>query len=141
MIPNAGSDREDGLGPTWPLVAAAVLGGLAVALGAFGAHGLQAALADAVDGAKRLEWWQKGAHYHLVHAAVLLGVGLLARLRPSAAKSAQTAAVLVIAGVVFFSGSLYVMTLTNLRVLGAITPIGGLAFIAGWVMLAIAARR
>lgn len=114
-------------------VTAAVLGALAVALGAFGAHGLQGMLVDAVDGAKRLEWWQKAAHYHLVHSLLALGYAIVASR--AASKRAVVGVALTVAGVAFFSGSLYVMTLTNLKILGAITPIGGLAFIAAWLWL------
>lgn len=122
--------------PDRPLfVTAALLGASAVAMGAFGAHGIEGALADAVDAAKRLEWWRTAAHYHLIHGLLALGLSL------AGGKGARVGVALVVAGVVFFSGSLYAMTLTNLRVLGAITPLGGLAFIAAWLSLIRAARR
>ncbi len=118
--------------PDRPLFAVtAVVGALAVALGAFGAHGLEAMLHEAADGAKRAAWWQTAAHYHLVHALL---AAVFASLAPRCAR-ARTGVALVVVGVVFFSGSLYAMTLTNLKVLGAITPLGGLAFIAAWLWL------
>lgn len=119
-----------------PFILAAVLGALAVAFGAFGAHGVQGFLTDAVDGAKRLEWWRTASHYHLVHALLALGFAVAARGR-----AARIGIGLVVGGVVLFSGSLYVMTLTNLKVLGAVTPIGGLCFIAAWLWLIPATRR
>jgi len=117
-------------------VLAAVLGAFAVAFGAFGAHGVQGFLADAEDSAKRLEWWRTASHYHLVHALLALGFAVAARGR-----AARVGIGLVVGGVVLFSGSLYVMTLTNLKVLGAVTPLGGLSFIAAWLWLIPATRR
>lgn len=118
--------------PDRPLFAvAAVLGAAAVALGAFGAHGLEGLLAEAVDGDKRKAWWATAAHYHLVHALLALA---FAQLSTRSVK-AKIGIALVVAGVVLFSGSLYAMTLTNVTKLGAITPLGGLAFIAAWLWL------
>lgn len=121
------------------LVLSGTLGFLAVALGAFGAHGLKARLAPLADGAQRLEWWNTGAHYQAVHA---LALGLVAYLasRTSAA-SVVVAAYAFLAGVVLFSGSLFVMTLTGLRWLGAVTPLGGLAFLVGWASVVVSALR
>ena len=106
---------------------AGVLGALGVLLGAFGAHGLEAR----VDDPEQLEWWQTAARYHLVHAVALLGV---------AAHPGKTdiAGWLFVAGMVLFCGSLYTMGLTGTRWLGAITPLGGLCFIGGWIALALA---
>jgi uncharacterized membrane protein YgdD (TMEM256/DUF423 family) len=104
----------------------AVLGGVAVALGAFGAHGLQAR----VD-AQALGWWETAARYHLAHALALLAVAA----HPAAPRHAGW---LFVAGILLFSGSLYAMTLTGARGLGAITPLGGLCLIAGWLALALA---
>ncbi len=127
--------------PDRPLfVTAAVLGALAVGCGAFGAHGIEGAMADAVDGAKRLEWWRTAAHYHLVHSLLALGFALLANSEERA-RAARVGVALVVAGVVFFSGSLYAMTLSNVRMLGAVTPLGGLAFIVAWLWLIRVARR
>jgi uncharacterized membrane protein YgdD (TMEM256/DUF423 family) len=114
------------------LTTAGISGFLAVALGAFGAHGLQARLAVAADGAKRLGWWQTSAQYHLLHA-LALGVVALVAARVPLARFAGGAFVL---GTLLFSGSLYVMALGGPRWLGAITPLGGLSLLAGWGLLA-----
>lgn len=118
---------------------AAVLGFLGVALGAFGAHGLTARLAPLVDGAARLEWWKTGAHYHLVHAVAIGVAAGLAQSREG--KAASVAAVAFAIGIALFSGSLYTMTLTGIRVLGAVTPLGGLAFLVGWAALGVGGWR
>jgi uncharacterized membrane protein YgdD (TMEM256/DUF423 family) len=108
---------------------AAVLGFSAVALGAFGAHGLRDRVSPAL-----LEVYRTGVLYHLVHALAVLGVGLgAARLR-----RARVIAGLFAAGVVLFSGSLYLLAVTGITALGAITPLGGLAFLAGWALLFLA---
>lgn len=109
----------------------AILGGLAVATGAFGAHGLK----DRLD-ARALEIWSTAAHYHLVHAVALLVVGILAQRAAGTALTVAGWSLLV--GVVIFSGSLYTLALTGVGWLGAITPIGGTAFIIGWGALAVA---
>jgi uncharacterized membrane protein YgdD (TMEM256/DUF423 family) len=121
------------------LILAGIQGFLAVALGAFGAHGLRSSLANAADGARRLEVWQTAAHYHLAHAVAL---GLVAYLssRTSAA-AATSAGYLFVAGIVLFSGSLYVLALTGIKVLGAVTPLGGLCFLAGWAAVVWAAWK
>jgi uncharacterized membrane protein YgdD (TMEM256/DUF423 family) len=116
---------------------AAGLGFLAVALGAFGAHGLAARLSGVADGAVRLEWWKTAAHYHLTHA---LAVGLAAGLCGDT-RSGRLACFSFAAGILLFSGSLYAMTLTGARWLGAVTPIGGLGLLAGWLLLGLAALR
>lgn len=113
------------------LAVAAALGFLAVALGAFGAHAMKRRLAPLSDGELRSQWWQTGAQYHLAHA---LAIGLAAAARSS------LAGWLFLAGIALFSGSLYVMTLTGKRALGAVTPLGGLALLAGWASLAFTAR-
>ena len=111
---------------TFAFRAAAVLGFLAVALGAFGAHALRATLG--IHGTTAI--WETAALYHLVHAAVLLAV---AAGRPSSVWPPR----LFIAGVVIFSGSLYLLAITNVRWLGAITPLGGLCLLGGWLALAL----
>ena len=121
------------------LVTCAANGFVAVVLGAFGAHGLKATLAPLADGAKRLDWWQTASTYHLLHA-VALGVVAALCVR-HASRLAATSAALFQAGVLLFSGSLYTMTLTGNSGLGAITPIGGLCLLAGWLALAVAAWR
>ena len=104
---------------------------LAVALGAFGAHGLKSRVS-----AEMLTVWQTAVLYHLVHALGLLLVGLLAAHLPVRAPGWTLQA-----GIVLFSGSLYLMVLTGIRPLGVITPLGGFAFLAGWLLLAVAALR
>lgn len=121
------------------LMLSGIFGFLAVAFGAFGAHGLERFLADLPDGAKRLEWWQTGAHYHLTHA-LALGLAAWAASR-SPGTAATVAGFAFIVGIVVFSGSLYVMTLTGIRWLGAVTPLGGVAMMVGWAALAFAATR
>ncbi|MCB9672491.1 MAG: DUF423 domain-containing protein [Alphaproteobacteria bacterium] len=110
---------------------AGVIGALGVALGAFGAHGLKNVVDDPDTIAR---WWEVGARYHLIHSAALLGVAAHPA-RPAAAGWA------FVVGIALFSGSLYVMTLTGITKLGMITPLGGLAFIAGWCLLAFARER
>ncbi|MET0283923.1 MAG: DUF423 domain-containing protein [Polyangiales bacterium] len=114
---------------------AASLGFLAVALGAFGAHGLKTRLGPLADGADRLAWWNTAAQYHLAHAlALALAAGLFGDTRLG-----RSACVAFALGIALFSGSLYTMTLTGIRWLGAVTPLGGLGMLAGWALLAAAA--
>src|SRR5205823_5706 len=101
---------------------------LAVALGAFGAHALRATL----DARGMSEVWNKAVFYHFIHAIALL---VLASIFGSTSRGA---AWLFVTGIFLFSGSLYAMALTNLRWFGAITPIGGLCFLAGWAWLILA---
>ena len=108
---------------------AAALCFLGVALGAFGAHGLKQIL----EAHGMLDVWNKAVFYHLIHAVALLVLALFAAAN-------RGPWWLLFAGILIFSGSLYVMALTNIRWLGAITPIGGLCFLAGWAWLAIAPR-
>ncbi len=115
----------------WIGVAAVNLA-IAVALGAFGAHGIKN-----IANAQQLEWWQTATLYLFVHALGLLFVGLLIRLN----YATQTTAWLLQVGVIIFAGSLYAMTLGAPRWFGAITPIGGLLMIAGWTFLAVSAFR
>ena len=121
------------------VVLCGLLGFVAVAFGAFGAHGLRSRLESLPDGAKRLEWWTTAAHYNLTHA---LAIGLAAWLVHRGAGAPATAAGwLFAAGIVLFSGSLYAMTLTGQTKLGAITPVGGLLLLAGWVAIVTAGIR
>jgi uncharacterized membrane protein YgdD (TMEM256/DUF423 family) len=117
------------------LILAAVLGGLAVALGAFGAHALQARLSPQL-----LQTFETGVRYHFYHALALVAV-VVALGRWPQSGLAVAAGWLFVAGIIIFSGSLYLLALTGMRWLGAITPIGGVAFLAGWVCLALAAWR
>ncbi|WJY26564.1 DUF423 domain-containing protein [Sporosarcina trichiuri] len=119
------------------IIAGAVNGAISVALGAFGAH----ALADRLS-AHYLDVWEKAVHYQMFHAIALLAVGILmspSLFGPSA--SLTWAGWLILAGIIIFSGSLYILSLSGIGILGAITPIGGVAFIAGWIMLIIAAAK
>ena len=116
---------------------AGLLGALGVALGAFGAHALKGAMATAVDGAQRLVWWDTATKYHLWHALLAAVCASLIQRYPRV----RISLMLCIVGTMLFSGSLYVMTLTNFRILGAITPLGGVAFIAAWLALVFAVRR
>ena len=114
----------------WSAAGAAGLA-LAVALGAFGAHGLK----NRVD-AYALGVWEKAVFYHFVHALGLLVVPLMARLGVLPAAGAGRVCVLLAAGIVLFSGSLYALALSGVRLLGAVTPFGGVVFIAAWALLA-----
>ncbi len=102
----------------------AIVGFLAVALGAFGAHGLHAVL----EKNARLATWETAVLYHLTHAVVLL---IIATLRPLRAAAFW----LMLTGIAIFSGTLYVLALTNVKWLGAITPVGGVCLLAGWLAL------
>jgi uncharacterized membrane protein YgdD (TMEM256/DUF423 family) len=108
-----------------------ILGFAGVAAGAFGAHALRARVP-----ANLLAVFETAARYQMYHALALLAVALLVARAPSAA--ARAAGWLFCAGIVIFSGSLYALALSGVRVLGAITPIGGVCFLAGWVALALA---
>ncbi|MBL8523626.1 MAG: DUF423 domain-containing protein [Betaproteobacteria bacterium] len=107
----------------------AVLAFLGVALGAFGAHALKAKLA-----ADMLAVYQTGVQYHLWHALGVVLIGIVAQLLP-ASKWMPIAGWTMVAGVVVFSGSLYALAISGVRVLGAITPIGGVALLAAWLLL------
>jgi uncharacterized membrane protein YgdD (TMEM256/DUF423 family) len=117
------------------LTTAAALGALAVMLGAFGAHGLRKALLPLADGTVRLEWWQTAAQYHLTHA---LALGLVAAVAADG-RAGRVSCISFVVGITVFSGTLYVMALTGQRWLGAVTPLGGLALIVGWLSFAVAA--
>ena len=117
------------------LILAALAGALSVALGAFAAHGLKPRL-----DAHLLANWETGVRYQFYHVFALMAAAWLADRLPEY-KSARWSGWLFLIGMVLFSGSLYVMALTGLRWLGAITPFGGVAFIAGWILLALAARK
>ena len=112
----------------------ALSGLVAVALGAFAAHGLKGKLAPDL-----FEVFEVGARYHMYHALALLGAAWAVTRWPGTA--ATIAGWLFVAGTVLFSGSLYALALTGLRPLGAITPLGGVCFLAGWLALAWAAYR
>ena len=109
---------------------AAILGFLAVALGAFGAHGLK----DVLTQNNTAAIWEKAVLYHFIHAVMLF---VLAQRQPVPMGPWLS----FLAGITIFSGSLYVLAVTNIRWLGAITPIGGASFLVGWVTLAVSAGK
>ena len=109
------------------LAVAAVNGALAVAAGAFGAHGLQDQLTP-----RMLDVFETGARYQMYHA---LAMGL------AAMAGARSAAILFLCGIALFSGSLYLLALSGTGWLGAVTPLGGVFFLAGWICLAVSALR
>lgn len=120
---------------SWLSIAALNLA-LAVMTGAFGAHALKAKLSP-----EALGWWHTAVEYHFTHALGLLVIGALIRLSPALTaplpSSLSSPALSLQIGIVIFSGSLYAMALGAPRWFGAITPIGGLAFIIGWLWLAV----
>ncbi len=113
-----------------------IFGALAVAAGAFGAHGLKE-----IVGPDALTIFETAARYHMYHSFAILAVGLIAYARPS--RSAHIAGWCFLFGTVMFSGSLYAMALSDMawRFLGPVTPIGGVLMIAGWILLAVAATK
>lgn len=123
----------------WLLTLAAANGFLAVALGAFGAHGLRARLLNLEDGAKRLEWWHTASSYHLAHA-LALGLAALVAARAQGGPAVYGGYAFTL-GIALFCGSLYVMAVSGFRGLGAVTPVGGLLFLAGWACLFAASLR
>ena len=119
------------------IIAGAINGFLAVALGAFGAHLLEGRVAD-----KYLSTWGTAVQYQMFHALALVAIGILMSSKILGHVSQlNVAGYLILAGIIIFSGSLYVLSLTGISILGAITPIGGVAFLAGWIMLMVAAVK
>jgi uncharacterized membrane protein YgdD (TMEM256/DUF423 family) len=119
--------------------ASGAFGFLSVALGAFGAHALRTKLAGLEDGAKRLEWWQTATQYLAIHAlAMALAAYLVGRTSSGAATAAGWGFAI---GNLLFAGSLYTMTLTGVRALGAVTPLGGVAYLVGWACVVVAAMK
>lgn len=112
----------------WALPIAAIAGFSGVALGAFGAHGLKSVLST-----EMMDVYQTGVMYHLVHAAVLLALALL--LTQISQPFLTAAAVCMALGIALFSGSLYALAITEIRWLGAITPIGGILWLIGWSLI------
>jgi uncharacterized membrane protein YgdD (TMEM256/DUF423 family) len=122
------------------LTAGAIFGGLAIALGAFGAHGLERVTTDA----KILHSFQTGVQYQMYHALALLAAGILFEKFPG--KWIQWAGNAFIIGILLFSGSLYLLTFLKIqgsttRIVGPITPLGGIVFILGWASLVVAITR
>jgi hypothetical protein len=116
------------------IIIGAVSGGIGVAAGAFGAHALRARLEP-----RLLEVFETGARYQMYHAIAMLAAAWIVTRFPGALANAS--GWLFLAGTLLFSGSLYAMAFTGIRALGAITPLGGVCFIAGWGCLALAAMR
>jgi len=115
---------------------AAVMGGLGVAIGAFGAH----ALHDTLAKAGRLETFETAVRYQFYHVLALLAIGVLWAARPEL-RTLGTTGWLWLGGIVVFSGSLYALCFTGITKLGAVAPIGGLLFLAGWVSVILAVRE
>ena len=113
---------------------AAILAGLSVAGGAFASHALKERLSD-----RALEIFETGSKYQMYHALALLAIGVLLSRSEVASTLLNTAGFAFIAGVVLFSGSNYALSLSGIKWLGAITPLGGVAFLVGWGCLAVAA--
>lgn len=113
------------------LIAAAILSGLAVAIGAFGAHGLK----DLLEANNRMDTFETAVKYHFYHALAMLFLGVLARATQN--EVIAKPGWLFLGGTLVFSGSLYTLSITNIKVLGAITPIGGVLYIIGWIWLAV----
>lgn len=109
------------------LIAAGILGTLAVGLGAFGAHGLRGTVSP-----EQLASWTTATQYHLLHSVALLALALFGL---QSGRSILLPAILLAAGILLFSGSIYLLVLTDLRWLGPVTPIGGFCMIAGWLSL------
>jgi len=116
------------------LIAAGLLLALATACGAFGAHALKGALAP-----ERLALWETAVRYQFFQALGLIGVALA--MRDIASGALRAAALLIVAGVILFCGSLYALTFGAPRLLGALTPLGGVTWIAGWLLFAWGAWR
>jgi len=116
------------------LIVAALSGALAVMLGAFGAHGLKKVIIPDM-----LEVFKTGVQYQFYHTFALLAVGLF--MQTGKSKALKWAGYLFITGIVLFSGSLYVLAISGIKMLGAITPVGGVAFIAGWIAFAMHFRK
>ncbi|HEX7072226.1 MAG TPA: DUF423 domain-containing protein [Rhodothermales bacterium] len=116
------------------VVAGCVFAGLAVVAGAFGAHALEPHLTP-----ERLATYETAVRYQMYHALALLAAGWLSSRESS--RLPGLAGILFIAGIAVFSGSLYLLVATDVRWWGAVTPIGGVAFIAGWICLAVGAAR
>jgi uncharacterized membrane protein YgdD (TMEM256/DUF423 family) len=130
-------DTPTDAGPLWRrcVLAGALLMALGVLLGAFGAHVLQSQLEP-----RRLASFEAGVHYHALHALGLLLVGVVARASGETARLRWSAR-LMLAGIAFFSGSIYLMTAGAPRWLGMVAPVGGVSFVAAWALLAWHALR
>lgn len=120
------------------LMIGSVLGFLAVALGAFGAH----ALSDILTKNGYEDIWETGVHYQMFHAIVILVIGVLMHKNVIGnVKSLRVAGTAMFIGVILFAGSLYALALTKITVLGAITPLGGVSMLVGWIALLMSAKH
>ncbi len=117
------------------IILAAINAFLAVALGAFGAHGLEGRVSE-----RMIEIWKTGVTYQMFHAGGLFVVALLMD-RFSSTGLLNGAGWSFLIGIILFSGSLYILTLSGVKILGAITPLGGVAFLIGWVLIIVAAVK
>ncbi|MGE7716091.1 Uncharacterized membrane protein YgdD, TMEM256/DUF423 family [Priestia megaterium] len=117
------------------LIIGAINAMLAVALGAFGAHGLEGKISE-----KYLEVWKTGVQYQMFHAMGLFVIAFLLSKFPQSSLLTASGWVMF-AGIVLFSGSLYVLSTSGIKVLGAITPLGGVAFIVAWILIIVAAVK
>ncbi|GGI44131.1 membrane protein [Paenibacillus marchantiophytorum] len=109
---------------------------LSVALGAFGAHSLKQKLTP-----DQLDVFQTGVHYHMIHAIALILIALLSDKLVNSSSLVQASGWAIFIGIILFSGSLYALSITGLKIFGPITPLGGLSFLVGWVLLAVAAFK
>lgn len=117
------------------IIIAAINAALAVALGAFGAHGLEGKIAD-----KYLETWQTGVQYQMFHAGGLFVIGLLWN-HLSSHNLLSWSGWAMLAGIILFSGSLYILSVSGISKLGMITPLGGVAFITAWILMIVAVYK
>jgi uncharacterized membrane protein YgdD (TMEM256/DUF423 family) len=122
---------------SWILKVAAVLGASGVGIGAFGAHAMKAYLVEI----GRADTFETAVRYHLVHSVVLLVLGIWDNLSQTSNSWISRAGVAFSVGILIFSGSLYVLCLTNTPWWGAVTPLGGVAFMAGWLMIWPSAKK
>ncbi|NQX67447.1 hypothetical protein BC351_13180 [Paenibacillus ferrarius] len=109
---------------------------LSVALGAFGAHALKAKLTP-----DKLDVYQTGVHYHMIHAIALILIAVLSDKLTNSSALVNASGWAIFIGIILFSGSLYALSLTGLKIFGPITPLGGVSFLVGWILLAIAAMK
>lgn len=123
--------------PQWWLAAGGALAGLAVAAGAFGAHGLESWVEAGRITPRQLESFETAARYQMYHALALLAVGLWARQEPS--RAPRGAGIAFLLGIGLFSGCLYGYSLTGIKALAMIVPLGGVSFLVGWTWFAVAA--
>ena len=113
-----------------------ILGGIAVSIGAFSAHGLKEFVSTEL-----LTTWDKAVRYQMYHALAIIAVAWAINTWPAQSKLLGVGGWLFFVGIVLFSGSLYILVLSGIRQLGAVTPIGGVAFVAGWLCLILAVWR